>query len=372
MLSDNDRILLFSIAGHECEHSTHDASLDGDDDVNNDGSNSSDGEIARVSTANAKSTTTTSTTTTSSSSSTTTTAPVSVVNVFVSALCADDVRDTLSASDRRLARFDLVDECYALETVLREVVRVLTPCNADARIDIFLRQRSFDSDGVERAYPFVESERRSDNAFGVNLVVRKSLLWCQNVFQFAHEFVHVLCAAGDVRTIRFQHANQWFEEAICHAGSLYALLAFDRALCAQLYGGDERVFEQYAAHEQGAPLARDESLGVWYRRHAATLRHWPQTHSAAHRALQGVVARWLLEHVGWTRLRECLRFINDEGRAALLSSHEQNVSLRRYLQRWRRSCHTAQQRRVVRKLARAFQPSEVIRYCFYFFFWMDD
>ena len=42
--------------------------------------------------------------------------------------------------------------------------------------------------------------------------------WCQYVFQFAHELGHIICGfkEGD-------QSNQWFEESICEAASLFAL-----------------------------------------------------------------------------------------------------------------------------------------------------
>ena len=42
--------------------------------------------------------------------------------------------------------------------------------------------------------------------------------WCQYVFQFAHELGHIICGMkkGD-------QSNQWFEESLCEAASLFAL-----------------------------------------------------------------------------------------------------------------------------------------------------
>ena len=42
--------------------------------------------------------------------------------------------------------------------------------------------------------------------------------WCQYVFQFAHELGHIICnfKKGD-------QSNQWFEESLCEAASLFAL-----------------------------------------------------------------------------------------------------------------------------------------------------
>jgi hypothetical protein len=46
----------------------------------------------------------------------------------------------------------------------------------------------------------------------------KDRYWCQYVFQFAHELGHIMCGfkKGDP-------SNEWFEESICEAASLYVL-----------------------------------------------------------------------------------------------------------------------------------------------------
>jgi len=44
-------------------------------------------------------------------------------------------------------------------------------------------------------------------------------LWAQWIYQFAHEFGHILSQYDEVR-----HGNKWFEETICEVASLYVLL----------------------------------------------------------------------------------------------------------------------------------------------------
>jgi hypothetical protein len=42
--------------------------------------------------------------------------------------------------------------------------------------------------------------------------------WCKHVYQFAHEVCHVFAQMQQSK-----HPNQWFEESVCEAASLYAL-----------------------------------------------------------------------------------------------------------------------------------------------------
>ena len=46
----------------------------------------------------------------------------------------------------------------------------------------------------------------------------KNRYWCQYVFQFAHELGHIICGFE-----QGNQTNQWFEESLCEAASLYAL-----------------------------------------------------------------------------------------------------------------------------------------------------
>jgi hypothetical protein len=231
-------------------------------------------------------------------------------------------------------RSSLVDRnLRELSRVVRETIRCLHAHNADARVEVLLRQRCFDKHDALVRFPFTEHLRGVDGTFTVNLCVRGEYLWCQNVFQLAHEFCHVLCAPGTRMTLRYQHVNQWFEEAICHAAAIYALRTFDKSMCARAYNGDETVFAKYAADELGESLPRDRSLAQWYASNRAALRDWRACHAQPQRALQSVVARWLLETVEFARVLECVRYLNDEGRAVSLPAPQQHVSLRRYLVR---------------------------------------
>ncbi len=99
--------------------------------------------------------------------------------------------------------------------------------------------------------------------------------WSQYVFQFAHEFGHVLCGR---RPPRGEHP--WFEESICEVASLFVL----RRLAEQWetdppharWKGYATSLRQYAERRmQQARLPAGVSLSEWYRRHADALRSTP-------------------------------------------------------------------------------------------------
>src|ERR1039457_6669456 len=62
--------------------------------------------------------------------------------------------------------------------------------------------------------------------------------WCKHVYQFAHEMCHVLAQFQ-----QYQHCNQWFEESVCEAASLYVLRiisemgANGKGPCVGFFGG---------------------------------------------------------------------------------------------------------------------------------------
>ncbi|MDG1356403.1 MAG: hypothetical protein P8P90_09190 [Opitutales bacterium] len=65
--------------------------------------------------------------------------------------------------------------------------------------------------------PIVLHQRTKDEELQIKLGT-KNRNWCQYVFQFAHELGHIICGFK-----QGNQSNQWFEESLCEAASLYAL-----------------------------------------------------------------------------------------------------------------------------------------------------
>jgi hypothetical protein len=103
--------------------------------------------------------------------------------------------------------------------------------------------------------------------------------WARYAYEFAHEFSHILMNYdhhADTQTASF---NQWFEEALCEAASLYALkrLAFEW----EVHPPDPRwaayapEFERYVERfldETHRQLPSGVTLAAWFREHEEALR----------------------------------------------------------------------------------------------------
>jgi hypothetical protein len=86
---------------------------------------------------------------------------------------------------------------------------------------VHLNDHSFDSLTIQvgrtKASPitFYQPNIIGDTVVHLNT---KDRHWCQYAFQFAHEIGHIIC-----RTAHGNQSNQWFEESLCEALSLYTL-----------------------------------------------------------------------------------------------------------------------------------------------------
>jgi hypothetical protein len=158
--------------------------------------------------------------------------------------------------------------------------------------------------------------------------------WAQMAFQFGHEFCHALAqhsAAAKRSWHPPRHANLWFEESLCEAGSLFVLrrLAVVWRTAApypnwQSYSG---AMAQYASDRLARPehgLPAGQSFGEWFRGSEAAMRENPVL-----REKNVIVARHLLpifeaEPAGW----EALCYLN-------LGKREQGKPLRQVFAEWR-------------------------------------
>jgi hypothetical protein len=157
--------------------------------------------------------------------------------------------------------------------------------------------------------------------------------WCRHVYQFAHETCHVLAQFQ-----QWQHPNQWFEEAVCEAASLYALETMSslgtegQGPCVNLfYEHPPRPFHEAMQHYVDTLIAEPERqfdgvcLAQWLNQNEASLRQNPYQ-----RELTNIVANKLLGFFAatptyWT----AVEFLNAKPCSA------GRDSLRDYLDNWR-------------------------------------
>jgi hypothetical protein len=138
--------------------------------------------------------------------------------------------------------------------------------------------------------------------------------WDNHVYQFAHETCHILA-----QFLQTQHCNQWFEESLCEAASLFTLKTLSRmgamgkGPSVGLESGSipyheclSRYADQYLnSLDRAIP---DVSIQQWFKTNEITMRHSPYC-----RSLNGVVAnkmfgRFLSEPSNWN----AAEFLNTE------------------------------------------------------------
>ena len=94
-------------------------------------------------------------------------------------------------------------------------------CVLESTSQIFLPYLLFLKEKKISVYPSsmpkIYYDRSHSGEYRINLSA-KDRNWCQYAFQFAHELAHLIC-----RTKRGDSSNNWFEESLCEAVSLYAL-----------------------------------------------------------------------------------------------------------------------------------------------------
>ncbi|MEM7453774.1 MAG: hypothetical protein AAF456_05390 [Planctomycetota bacterium] len=148
--------------------------------------------------------------------------------------------------------------------------------------------------------PVTLYDRGPDNAYVVKLNTGGNY-WAQYVFQFAHELCHVLIGIRPRDKDRTRTGNEWFEESVCEAASLFVLrrlaATWKRKPPYDHWREYANRFAEYASSRiSRAQLERTESseqtisTGAWYFRHESQLRASP-----LQRELNNVVAIALLD-----------------------------------------------------------------------------
>jgi hypothetical protein len=147
--------------------------------------------------------------------------------------------------------------------------------------------------------PVVLYERAADGAYTVKLSARDGR-WFQFVYQFAHELCHIYSnfdnkrdAQGHIVTM-----NQWFEESICEAASLFTLRQLSQrwALAEpgslqHRHAADLKAYADYFLRESHRQLPPTQSLERWFRLNQRHLAGNPY-----HRQRNEVVANVLLPY----------------------------------------------------------------------------
>ncbi|MFP6854498.1 MAG: hypothetical protein VB980_01840 [Opitutales bacterium] len=147
--------------------------------------------------------------------------------------------------------------------ILNSSAEQLWPHASQDRLDTIIVDRSTSG-------PIVLFRRGNEKQYLVRLNTHKTF-WSQYAFQFAHEFGHIMFGykAGD-------QTNQWFEESLCEAASLFALRRMSDAWKTappypnwKSYGPSFRKYAQDRIDEH--PWPKPKSIAAWYRENAKAL-----------------------------------------------------------------------------------------------------
>jgi hypothetical protein len=158
--------------------------------------------------------------------------------------------------------------------------------------------------------------------------------WAQMAFQFGHEFCHALAQHSSAAKRSWhpaKHANLWFEESLCEAGSLFVLRKLTVTWQTQppypQWRSSANSLADFATERLNRPdnqLPEGQSFPVWFQKNEGLLRQ-----NATLRARNVIVARQLLplfeaEPPGW----DAICYLN-------LGAHKPDKTFAQYLAEWK-------------------------------------
>jgi len=169
-----------------------------------------------------------------------------------------------------------------VESVLRSAAGVLWKYFPKRKLEPFVVVRG-------REGPIVHYQRNVVGEIVMKLDTQ-DYLWCQFVYQFSHEFCHILCGYREDALNR----NRWFEETLCEAASLFVLRRLpdvwsERPPC-QAWRSYAPEFRHYAQQVMDSrSQVGSGHLGDYYWKNRRTLESTPRE-----RNLNGAMALPLL------------------------------------------------------------------------------
>ncbi|MCG2575527.1 hypothetical protein LZ012_00800 [Dechloromonas sp. XY25] len=213
-----------------------------------------------------------------------------------------------------------------LEAVARQQLSDIPPLSRDT-LSIYVIPRN--------DFPEVMLERNRDGAYVVRLTARDERLY-QYAYQFAHELCHIQSHYDqkELRDGKLPVQNQWFEESLCEAVSIFTLrqlaASWDERPPSRKWSGYGAKFGAYAdqllaqAHRQLPP---EQGFLAWYKTNAELLRVNPYD-----REKNEVIAGQLLTIFGDDPIRwQSVVYLNPHLESAL-------QPFPKYLHDWYQAC----------------------------------
>ena len=123
--------------------------------------------------------------------------------------------------------------------------------------------------------PVVLFQRGSNNEYQVKINIGDTF-WAQLVYQFSHEFMHILSNYGRTES----DSNQWFEEALCEAASIHAVKRLSVVWETnpplphlQSFAPSMKDYYNNLIAEPHRYLQSGDSIANWYQREQVSLRN---------------------------------------------------------------------------------------------------
>lgn len=176
------------------------------------------------------------------------------------------------------------------------------------------------------AGPITLFERGSNNEYQVKVNIGGTF-WAQFVYQFSHEFMHILSNYGGTEN----DANQWFEEALCEAASIHAVQRLAIVWETnpplphlQSFAPSMQDYYENLIAEPHRYLQSGDSLASWYQREQTSLRA-----DAEQRNKNEVVGTKIYQFFEESPDRwRAVRYLN-------IANANSQISLEQYLNDWR-------------------------------------
>jgi hypothetical protein len=171
-------------------------------------------------------------------------------------------------------QIDIKDLQRLLEAVARQQLSDIPPLSRDP-LAIYVIPRN--------DFPEVMLERNRDGAYVVRLTARDERLY-QYAYQFSHELCHIQShyEKKELRDGKLPIQNQWFEESLCEAASIFTLqrlaATWDERPPLRRWIGYGEKFGAYAQQLLSQPhreVPQEQTFLAWYKANADVLPENP-------------------------------------------------------------------------------------------------
>ena len=172
----------------------------------------------------------------------------------------------------------------------------------------------------------------------------KNRYWCQYAFQFSHELGHLIC-----NTKRGSTKNNWFEETLCEAASLYVLEELSKVWTTtppywnwRSYGKEFEKYRKERIKQSAYPT--NFQISSWWKQNRKLLSQ--NSNLRKYNLWMAIQLLNLIEKNPKTAWSAC-EWLNH-------FKSDQNIKFESYLKNWELACLKREQKQFVQKVADLF------------------